>query len=311
MTEKILYSIDTPYRQKFEIRGFEFGSGEASCAIVGSLRGDEVQQMYTCSRVVKALRKLEQEKAIIRGRSILVIPCVNYFSMNVGSRFWPMDGADLNRLFPGNAEGETSSRISGALFEAVKDYEYGIQFISPNLPGDFPPHIRVMETGYTNMNLGNLFGLPFVQIRTPRPIDTATLNYNWQMWQTHAFSIYTQQTSHIVEEEADVAVSAALRFLSRVGIIKYQSLSGYVPTIFADKELATMVTPRGGIFRRLANPGDEVAYGDLIAEILDPLTAEVIARMKSPTKGVIFYAMRKPLVTEHEIAFKIIRRMHR
>lgn len=311
MIEKTLFSIETPYRQNFEIKGFEFGAGDPSCAIVGSLRGDEVQQMYTCARIVKELRKLEQEKAVIRGRSILVIPCVNSFSMNVGSRFWPTERADLNRLFPGNPEGQTASRVVGALFDVVKNYEYGIQFISPTLPGDFAPHIRIMETGHMNTNLGNLFGLPFIQIRTPRPIDTATINYNWQMWQTFAFSIYTPETSHIDEGEADIAVSSVLRFLSRTGIIKYQSLSGYLPTIFADKELATVTTPRGGIFRRCVNPMDEVAYGDLLAEILDPLTAEVIARMKSPTKGVIFHAMRKPLATEHEIAFKIIRRMHR
>lgn len=29
--------------------------------------------------------------------------------------------------------------------------------------------------------LGNLFGLPYVVMRTPKPIDTTTLNHNWQM----------------------------------------------------------------------------------------------------------------------------------
>ena len=31
------------------------------------------------------------------------------------------------------------------------------------------------------------FGLPYAFIRTPRPYDTTTLNYNWQIWETKAF----------------------------------------------------------------------------------------------------------------------------
>ena len=65
-----------------------------------------------------------------------------------------------------------------------------------------------MNTGYQTASLGNLFGLPYVVMRKPAPIDTTTLNYNWQIWETNAFSIYTKETDEVDEQSAQEAVAA-------------------------------------------------------------------------------------------------------
>ena len=49
---------------------------------------------------------------------------------------------------------------SSFLFAAVQGYKYGIHFASFYLPGDFVPHVRIMNTGCQTASLGNLFGLP-------------------------------------------------------------------------------------------------------------------------------------------------------
>ena len=36
MREETLYELETPYRQKFKIRGFRFGEGEKACAMVAA-----------------------------------------------------------------------------------------------------------------------------------------------------------------------------------------------------------------------------------------------------------------------------------
>lgn len=53
-----------------------------------------------------------------------------------------------------------------------------------------------------------------------------------------------------------------------------------------------------------------VEYGQKLGVILDPFTAEVEAEITCPTSGVVFFALKKPLTTEHEVAFKVIRRLH-
>ena len=221
-----------------------------------------------------------------------------------------MDNTDINRMFPGYDRGETTQRIAAGVFDKAQHYNYGIQFASFYMPGDFVPHVRMMETGYQSPSLANLFGLPYVVIRKPKPIDTTTLNYNWQLWDTNAFSVYTNETDLIDEKSAKQAVSAVLRFLTRMGIIRYNCHSGYIASVIEEEELTTVHANAGGIFRRKKFPGQEVHHGEVIAEILDPYEGVVKAQVLSPTDGVIFFSHKKPLVMEHDVVCRIIRRLH-
>mgnify|MGYP000478297043 CR=1 FL=1 len=212
MRKEKIYSLSSLYRENMDIYGYRFGKGEKAACIVGAMRGNEIQQMYIGALLVKSLKELEERGSIVNGNEILVIPHVNDYSINIGKRFWPGDNTDINRMFPGNEEGETTKRIAAGLFEKVKGYSYGIQFPSFYMPGDFVPHVRMMEAGMESASLANLFGLPYVVMRSPRPYDKATLNYNWQQWNTHAFSIYTGACDQVDESSAKQAVSAGFTF---------------------------------------------------------------------------------------------------
>lgn len=310
MKKEIIYTLQSPYRDDLHVRGYRFGNGKKAACIVGSIRGNEVQQLYVCSQLIKKLTELEVQGCIATDNEIMVIPSVGHHSMNIGKRFWTVDNTDINRMFPGYNLGETTQRIAGAVFEQVKDYAYGIQFASFYLPGDFIPHVRMMDTGFQNTSLANLFGLPYVVIRKAKPIDTTTLNYNWQLWDTHAFSVYTNQTDDIDEESATQSVAAVLRFLTRMGILRYNSHSGYIATIIQEPELASVKTKTGGIYRRFKYPGQEVKLGEPLAEITHPYEGNVISTIMAPADGVIFFSHKKPLVTEDEIIYKIIKKLH-
>ena len=310
MKKDIIYTLESPYRENLDIMGYRFGEGEKSACIVGPIRGNEVQQLYVCSQLIKKLKELENKGAIIEGKEILVIPSVNHYAMNIGKRFWAVDNTDINRMFPGYNLGETTQRIAAGVFDEVKDYTYGIQFPSFYLPGDFAPHVRMMETGFQDPLMADLFGLPYSVIRKPQPIDTTTLNYNWQLWETKAFSLYTCKTDEIDEVSAAQAVSAVLRFLQKVGVIKYNAHSGYATKTLWENDLVTIKTTVGGIYRRIRKYGEEVEQGDILCEILDPYEGEVVSRIEAPVDGIIFFSHKKPLVTESEIVYKIISRLH-
>ncbi len=310
MRKMEIYKLGSPYRENLTISGYTFGHGRKSACIVGSIRGNEIQQLYVCSQIVRKLEELEASHAIASGKEILVVPSVNHHAMNIGKRFWPVDNTDINRMFPGYDQGETTQRIADGVFRTVKDYDYGIQFASFYMPGDFIPHVRMMDTGRQNTSLAGLFGLPYVVVRKPKPIDTTTLNYNWQIWDTSAFSLYTMETDFIDEASAQQAVSAVLRFLTRMGILKYNSHNGYISTVIGEEELASVRTASGGIYRRLCHPGDEVRMGTPLVEIVHPYEGNVISTVLSPTEGIVFFTHKKPLVTENEVICKIIRRLH-
>lgn len=310
MMKETVYELKSIYRNDLRIEGYRFGKGNKSACILGAMRGNEIQQLYVCSQLIHALMELEKKGAIVNNNKILVVPSVNHYAMNIGKRFWALDNTDINRMFPGYEKGETTQRIAAGVFEKVQGYNYGIQFASFYMPGDFIPHVRMMATGYQNSSLATLFGLQYVVVRTPRPYDTTTLNYNWQLWDTHAFSIYTNETDKIDEKSAKQAVASVLRFLTRMGIIKYTSHAGYLSSILKEDDLHTVKTHTPGIFRRFMGPGDEISFGDILAEIIHPYEGNVIAQIQAPLDGIIFFAHSAPVAMENQVVFKIVKRMH-
>ena len=97
MRKEIIFTLENCYRDNMDVSGFHFGKGEKAACIVGAiLAGNEVQQLYICSQLVKALKELEEKGAIVHDNKILVIPSVNHSSMNIGKRFWATDNTDIN-----------------------------------------------------------------------------------------------------------------------------------------------------------------------------------------------------------------------
>lgn len=310
MHKEEIYTVKSPYREDMTIWGYRFGKGEPAACILGSVRGNEMQQMYICSQLVRALKELEANGCINANKRIMVIPVINGMGLNVSKRFFGVEDMDINRGFPGKVNGDTTDRIAHGIFEKIKEYTYGIQLTSFYMSGEFVPHVRMMETGYQNTSLANLFGLPYVVVRKPSPLDTKTLNYNWQNEMTAAFSVYTNKNDTIDEESARQAVAAVLRFLTRMGIIRYESHSGYISHVIMEHDLTDVHVEKGGIFKGLVKPGEDVRYGELLAEVIDPYEGFIRETITAPTDGIVFFAHTEPLVAQGDIAYRLIHRLH-
>ncbi len=299
--------MSSPYRDDFRIKAYVFGEGKKTLCIVGSMRGDEIQQQYVASQVVAMLKKQEEEGRIQPGVSISVIPSVNPFSINIEKRFWALDNTDINRMFPGYDEGETTQRIAAGLFEYIKDFDYGIQLASYYLPGNFLPHVRMIHTGFEDVDSAHSFGLPYIAIREPEPFDTVLLNYNWQIWNTKAYSLYAGTTDVIDSNMAQVAINAVSRFLvANQMVISTEVLQDSNSVVVMGKQLLNIQAPHAGIFIVSKDAGSSVKKGDLLAKIMNPYDGGVVCEIKSPADGIIFFARNKAITFQNTLLFRII-----
>lgn len=307
MKKKIIYEIKGLYRDNFRVTGYEFGKGKKSVCIVGTMRGNEVQQLYCCTQLVKKMKQLEAEGRITPGHKILIIPSCNPYSMNIQKRFWPIDNTDINRMFPGYDMGETTQRIADGVFKEIKDYQYGIQFTSFYMPGEFIPHVRMMDEGYSSIETALKFEMPYVVIRKVRPYDTATLNYNWQVWNTQAFSFYTTTTTCIDRNSAGQSVLCVMKFLSSLGIVKYRSGSSKKQSVIVnDTDMVSVRTAKSGIFEPLVRVGDDVKEGMPLANIVHPYDGEIMETLYAPTDSKVFFMHTDPLTYANTAVFKLI-----
>lgn len=311
MKKEIIFEMESPYRDTMRITAFKFGDydnqkAEKSLAVVGATRGNEAQQMYNCSQLISKLKILEKKGQIAEGKVITVIPTVNNFSINTGKRFWSMDNTDINRMFPGYNLGETTQRIAHSVFEAVKNYEYGIHFTSYYIPGKFIPHVRIMHTGFEDAETGEDFGLPYVYVRNCKPYDTTTLNYNWQIFGTEAFSLYMGGSSEIEEDFGYLAVESVVRFLIKRGIVLAHTDNGEKSLIIHSKNMISVRATKAGVIHKCLKIGCDVESGDLIGYIMDPYDGKIVQKLTAPVSGKIFFAARGPYEYEGSVVYRIV-----
>lgn len=307
MKKRTIYEIKGLYRDNFRVIGYEFGKGKKSVCIVGTMRGNEVQQLYCCSQLVKKMKQLEAEGRISPGHKILIIPSCNPYSLNIQKRFWPIDNTDINRMFPGYDLGETTQRIADGVFKEIMDYAYGIQFTSFYMPGEFMPHVRMMDEGYSKVETALKFEMPYVVVRKVRPYDTATLNYNWQVWDTQAFSFYTTTTTTIDRKSAGQSVLSVMKFLSALGIVKYQSGSSKKESVVvSDTDMVSVRTAKSGIFEPLVRVGDDIGEGTPLANIVNPYDGEIMETLFAPVDAKVFFMHTDPLTYANTAVFKLV-----
>lgn len=89
-----IIAMSTDYREDNRIKAYVFGHGKKAAAIIGAMRGNEYQQLYICSQLIRILTRLEERGAIVSGKQIMVIPSLNAHSSNIGKNI----GARIIRI---------------------------------------------------------------------------------------------------------------------------------------------------------------------------------------------------------------------
>ncbi|MDO5291785.1 MAG: M14 family metallopeptidase [bacterium] len=304
--KEIVYELNSLYRDNLRVTGYRFGGGEKTLCIIGTLRGNEIQQLYICSQLIRRLKEMQSRGLISKEKSVLVIPCINSASLNIGKRFWPTDNTDINRMFPGYSRGETTQRIAAGVFEQIKDYEYGIQFASYYMPGQFIPHVRITETGFEDVEEAKHFGLPYIITKKPKPYDTTTLNYNWQIWDCKAFSLYTSETDRIDKKSAYESIAAVFRFMEEKGICTYRGHKGSNSEVVEESALRRLKSSKAGLLDYKVEVNQMVRKNELLAEIYDPYEGSVLEEIRAINEGIVFYINNNPMVNSHTVIFKIL-----
>ena len=225
---------------------------------------------------MRRLRLLEEQGRVREGRTILVIPAVNPYSINSEKRFWPSDNTDINRMFPGYDLGETTQRVAASLFEVLDGFEYGIHLTSHYISGNFLPHVSIQNTGREYTESAKAFGLAYVRYRIPTHYDTTTLNYNWQIWNTK-------------------------------GIVEFDHHRGYISSVITDDDIIVIKSAEAGFFDCKVRVGEFVRKGKKIARILDTGSGELVVDITAPEDGIIFFIQSNPLAFANSQLMLMIR----
>ena len=277
------------------IMAYRFGKGEKTCAVVGALRGDEVQQLYVCARLVSFLREVEKEDGVQPGKSVMIVPTVIGASMNEGSRLWEPENMDINRRFPGDVTGSTTERIAGALLTASK-----IIVTACSSPASISPARCVRACAHDGYRTsGPDLGCESacrMSMSHPRSYDQTTLNYKLRAALRHGRHIPSTRAKRgeIDEAAADQTLRAIVRFLNSRGVIRSGTAPGHPSTIITNGAAYDFrrCDERGPSARPgIKFAGAHVRRGEQLAFIINPCDGSVREVLKAPVTGMLFFML--------------------
>ncbi len=300
-----ILNFKSPNRAPLKVEGFLFGedSKGPSIAIVGAMSGDHINQLYVASRLVEYLRQKEEEGKI--SGKILVIPAINSYALNMGEKFWPLDKTDINMMFPGYKEGETTQRIAAELFEALQGYQYGLILEGRRDQGMCLPYVKIIQSGYEDLDAAKELGMRFIHYRPYSPIETVMLQYNWQLWGTKAMSVVFGKNGTIDSNTSEEVHGALVRFMSKRGMLDLKIFDGYESNVIGADDITVLKASRAGIFDSGTKCGTQVQKGEVLGRITDALSGEKLEKIIAPCDGIVTCQYAHPLIFQNSIAFRI------
>ena len=218
----------------------------------------------------------------------------------------PVDGKNLNRVFPGKPDGSLSERIADAITreviarathvvdlhcgdgnESLRPYSYWITTGDP----------KVAEDGRA---MALAFGLDHVVVDRERPADAAASVYLSNTAVTRGKPALTTETGGLgrVDEESIALVERGVAGLMRHLGMQKDGPAPVAAAIWLERN-EVLRAAATGIFYAAVERGHTVAKGTPIGRVTD-FHGRVLEEIRAPFDGEILYVVATPPVTKGE-----------
>ena len=246
----------------FAARGVRPGP---TLCVVSGIHGDEVNSVEIARRVFAGV-----DSRTLAGM-LVVLPAVNSYGFRAKRRNMP-DRRDLNRAFPGNINGSVASIVAFEVFtRVILDCSYVIDLHTGSNLRTNLPQVRVDTGNAEAVELANRFGVGIV-VAGQGPDGSLRRE---AMRRGIPSIVYEAGPPYVlVEPEIARGTQGVRNVMSHLGMT--DDPPNTVPTRWLERSRWIRVPHRqGGIYLPLVGVGDEVAAGQRLATLTDPLTDQV------------------------------------
>ena len=218
----------------------------------------------------------------------------------------PIDGKNLNRVFPGRPDGTISERIADMITrEIISRATHVVDLHGGDGNESLRPYSYWITTGDPAVVEGSrsmalAFGLDRIVVDSERPIDPATSTYLSNTAITRGKPAITTEVGCLGEVSAD-----AIRTIERgvAGVMRSLGMrtDGPLPVespVWLSRHVVLRASSTG-IFSPVVSRGDRVATGALLGRITG-LHGEGLEDIHAPFAGEVLYVVATPPMTAGE-----------
>ena len=253
--------------------------GQTLC-LTAAVHGDELNGIEIVRRVMYDIKPEDLSGNIIG------IPIVNLQGFQRGSRYLP-DRRDLNRFFPGEADGSLASRVAYSLFNKVITHcDKLIDMHTGSLRRTNMPQIRADMRNKEVATFTEGFGKIAVihSAGSPGMLRAAALEHG-----IPTATLEVGESLRIQEDQIEMGVSSVNRLLEREGM--YSRLFSWGEPEPVYYQSSWIRAERGGILFSKKELGDMINTDEVLGTITDPITNESSSILATTSGRIIGMAV--------------------
>jgi predicted deacylase len=269
-------------------------------ALVAGTHGYEYTSIVASPRILERLDPKRMAGAVI------LVHMANPPAFYERRTYYNSDGKNLNRVYPGKADGSQTERIAHAITREVIDKAThlidmhcgdGNESLRPYSYWTVSPSPAVDEAA---RELVLAFGLDHIVVDRERPKDPAQSAYTANTATLRGKPAITVESGGMgLTDEASVKaqVDGALSVIAHLKIMDAPSVRVEKPLWIEPAEV--LRAPATGVWRPVLDQKESVAQGTLIGRIHDPF-GKLLAEIRAPFAGELLYVVGTPPVTQGE-----------
>ncbi len=255
---------------------------------------------------ITALQRLRQsiDPGALRG-TLLLVHIANppsFYGRTIYTS--PADGKNLNRVFPGRADGTLSERIAHAITtEVIAKADFLVDLHAGDGNEALRPYVYMPVTGDARLDAATrgmalAFGLDHIVIDATRIAPPEATQFVDMTALAHGIPAITTETGQLGLNDAHSIALAehGIRNLMRhLGMLEGTAEPN--PGVVWLKDYQVITSPVTGIFRATVRDGYAVAEGGVLGELYDAFGARV-GEVRAPFAGVVNYVIGTPPAVE-------------
>jgi predicted deacylase len=255
---------------------------------------------------ILALQRLHAEidSAALSGTVILVHVANMPSFLGRTVYFSPIDGKNLNRMYPGRADGSVSERIAYAITtEIIERADYVLDLHCGDGNESLRPYVYQTVTADPRMNesiarLALAFGIDHIVVDRSRPTDPARSIYCSNTAITRGKPAMTVESGYLGTSDPQCVdqIAAGVHGVLRELKMMPTGPAPLTDAVYLDPA-EVLTSPETGILYPHVERGDRVRKGQLLARITDFFGA-AIAQIYSPLDGVVLYIVATPPIVK-------------
>lgn len=304
MQSDVVFSAGMPTGDLVQIVRRRFGGGAGPrVAIVAGIRGDAPEGIRVAHQVSLTLA---QAHADLRG-TVDLYPCVNPLAAHRGVRHWPFFNQDLNRCFPGRADGHAPDRVAYTLVEDLRGVDQVIELRGAHPAFSEAPQAHVREQDEAAAELAMRANVNVVWSRRAGPAAPST--FAWQFPNTVVLE--GGNGNRLTPEVGRSLTEGVLNMLNVLGVLPDEALPFHWAAItrperVGDARVLRVRAEHGGLFLPSRRPWERVEAGDPLGEVIDPASGACQERIVAPQAGHLLAVREQPVVLPGSMVGRLV-----